>query len=145
MKVEFVISVEGVPKGRPRLTRSGHAYTPAKTKKFETLVAKCARFAMSRHGAYPIEGAPVAVSLLFYYEPPTSWSKRRKLEVIEKGAVPKFTKPDTDNLEKAVLDGMNGIVYKDDALISTLVSSKLYSYVNGNSVHVCVSTIEEDA
>ena len=136
MKVEFIISVEGVPKGRPRLTRSGHAYTPAKTKKFETLVAKCARFAMSRLGAHPVEGLPVAVSLLFYYEPPVSWSKRRKLEVIEKGAVPKFTKPDTDNLEKAVLDGMNGIVFEDDNQIAGIYAMKAWSYDRADSVSI---------
>ena len=145
MKVEFIIVGEGVPKQRPRFTRTGRTYTPAKTRQFESLVAQCARFAMSRLGAHPIEGRPVAVSLLFYYEPPASWPKRRKREVLEKGAVPKYTKPDTDNLEKAVLDGMNGIVYKDDGLISTLASSKLYSYAQGNTVHVCVSTIGEGA
>lgn len=143
MKLEFVIAVAGVPKGRPRFTRTGRTYTPRETVQFERLVASCARVAMSKAGARIIEKRPLDVAITFYYEPPASWAKRRKLKVLEMGAVPKYTKPDTDNLQKAILDGMNNIVYGDDAIVSDLSSSKRYSYADANTVHVCVSTIEE--
>ena len=37
-------------------------------------------------------------------------------------------RPDCDNLEKWIMDLFNGIIYKDDCIISTLSCRKIYSY-----------------
>lgn len=44
-----VVNIPGqpVPKGRPRFTRGGFAYTPDKTRKYEKLVAGLAKTAMA--------------------------------------------------------------------------------------------------
>ena len=36
------------------------------------------------------------------------------------------TSPDIDNLVKFILDGMNGLIYKDDAQVVKLIVQKLY-------------------
>ena len=56
---------------------------------------------------YPLEGG-VCVDLDFVF-------KRHK--GIPKGQKYKITQPDRDNLEKAVFDAMNKVIYKDDAQI----------------------------
>ena len=37
-EIYFIVPGEVIPKGRPRFTRSGHAYTPKRTTDYETKV-----------------------------------------------------------------------------------------------------------
>lgn len=143
MRIEFTAPVVAVPKARPRFTRSGRTYTPAKTQAFEKQIALMARRAMADAGVSRVESGAVTVLAYFYYTPPQSWSKKRKLELIKKVVVPKTTKPDIDNLQKAVLDGMNGVVFADDALVSRISAEKAYSYAFGDSIKIIVYTIDD--
>ena len=143
MRIEFTAPVVAVPKARPRFTRSGRTYTPAKTQAFEKQIALMARRAMADAGVSRVESGAVTVLVYFYYTPPQSWSKKRKLELIKKVVVPKTTKPDIDNLKKAVLDGMNGVVFADDALVSRISAEKAYSYAFGDSIKIIVYTIDD--
>ena len=43
------------------------------------------------------------------------------------GIIRPTKKPDLDNIAKAVLDSLNGIAYKDDSQIVSMVVSKKYS------------------
>lgn len=64
------------------------------------------------------------VSLYFYFEPPKSWSKKRKLIAI---GTYKRTKPDVDNLIKTVLDAVNNHVWQDDNQVVHIDSYKMYA------------------
>ncbi|MCR4455643.1 RusA family crossover junction endodeoxyribonuclease [Aeromonas salmonicida] len=64
------------------------------------------------------------VSLYFYFEPPKSWSKKRKLIAI---GTYKRTKPDVDNLIKTVLDAANKHVWQDDNQVVHIDSYKMYA------------------
>ena len=66
------------------------------------------------------------VTLLFYFKPPKSWSKRKKLLAIGQY---KRTKPDIDNLIKTVLDAANKKVWQDDNQIVEISSLKQYAEV----------------
>ena len=66
------------------------------------------------------------VTLLFYFKPPKSWSKRKKLLAIGQY---KRTKPDIDNLIKTVLDAANEKVWNDDNQIVEIRSIKQYAEV----------------
>jgi Holliday junction resolvase RusA-like endonuclease len=37
-----------------------------------------------------------------------------------------ISRPDIDNVVKAILDGLNGVVFADDAVVAQLVASKHY-------------------
>lgn len=124
--LDFTVYVKAVGKGRPRLTTRGgyaHAYTPEKTRKFETLVGWAARRAMCQRSPVA-SGRAVFVQITVSLIPPLSWSRKRRSDVL--GAFcPK--RPDVDNGAKAILDAMNGIVYEDDAQVAGLIVQKFYA------------------
>ena len=78
MRIEFTAPVVAVPKARPRFTRSGRTYTPAKTQAFEKQIALMARRAMADAGVSRVESGAVTVLAYFYYTPPTSAHARQR-------------------------------------------------------------------
>lgn len=132
MTFQLIFSVEGDPVGkqRPRFSR-GHTYTPKKTADYEKLIADKAKEAMGL--TEPLE-TPVAVYIYINHAIPASYSKKRKEACLNRLERPK--KPDLDNVAKAFLDSMNGIVYKDDVQVVSLHVTKRYDTIP--SVHVCV-------
>jgi Holliday junction resolvase RusA-like endonuclease len=121
--IEFVIPGAPVGKGRPRSTRSGRHYTPEATRAYEALVARCALVA--RGQAKPFS-EPVSLWLTAYVPIPASWSKAKQSQA-RSGELRPSSRPDLDNVLKAVADAMNGIVYTDDALVVALTATKYYS------------------
>lgn len=132
--ITFTIPGEPVAKGRPRATTvGGHArmYTPAKTAAYEQLVAVYASAAMKNA---PLLEHPVRLHLGIYCKVPGSWSKKRRADALA-GIERPAKAPDIDNIVKALADGMNGVVWIDDAQIVELTCSKWYAiepYVNVN-------------
>lgn len=120
------IIIEGNPvaKGRPRFTKRGFAYTPAKTKSAEEAIAWAWK-EITKNNIY-LENKPIRLHIDFYREIPKSTSKKRKIMMENKEILP-TVKPDIDNYLKLVLDGLNGIAYKDDNLICDLRTRKFYS------------------
>ena len=118
----FRVYGEPVAKGRPRFTRQGRAYTPKKTHDYEDEVAKMAKVAMG--SSEPLE-TPVTVCVYVTFPIPPSYSKKRT-EACLNGSEAHTKRPDLDNCVKAITDGMNGIVYKDDSQIVNLHAKKVY-------------------
>ena len=117
-------------KGRPRFARQGtfvKTYTDAKTLTYEKSIQTCAKQAMG--STSPLIGA-VAAYLHIGIPIPPSYSKTRQKACIE-GLERPTKKPDIDNIVKAVLDGMNGIVYLDDKQVVDLHLTKVYSETEG--------------
>jgi Holliday junction resolvase RusA-like endonuclease len=135
MIVSFVISGVPIAKGRPRLTtRNGfaRAYTPEKTRRFETVVAEQARAALGPMDAFT---GPVELEAHFSLPIPKSWSKRDKAAALAGSILPQ-SKPDLDNYLKAIADGMNEVVYKDDCQIVSCRLTKRYGEEPGVAVTV---------
>lgn len=129
--------VPGIPvaKGRPRIsTRGGkvRSFTPPKTVAFEGLVALAAERAME--GSDPLSG-PVSLTLFVELPVPQSWSLKKKKAALA-GEVQPCGRPDLDNYVKAVADGGNGIVWNDDAQITSLTATKRYALQPGVHVEV---------
>ena len=124
------ILVPGVPvgKGRPRMTRSGHCYTPEKTRIYEDKIAFFGHQAMA--GKRPLEGY-LTIQVEAVFPVPESWSKKKKKMALDGKLFP--GRPDIDNILKAI-DGLNGVVWKDDAQIILAVVSKRY----GNVPHLAI-------
>lgn len=121
----FKIYGEPVAKGRPRFTRTGRTYTPAKTKKYEDEVRMMAKAAMG--SSEPLE-TPVSVFIHVTVPIPQSYSKKRS-EACLSGSERPAKRPDLDNQIKAVLDGMNEVVFKDDCQIVALHAKKTYGTI----------------
>ncbi len=120
MRDTVSFTVPGAPrgKGRPRIARRGdfvRAYTDDKTAAYENLVAMSASTA--HRGRPPMDG-PLKVTALFYMPRPKSAPKRVILPA---------TKPDLDNMVKAVLDGCNQAgIWADDSRVVCLHAVKMY-------------------
>lgn len=136
VRIEHVVSfnVYGLPKGkaRPRVTRTGHAYTPAATVAWENTIRLQAIHAM--RGIDMLDGNLI-VRMTFFFQPPKSYAKKRRELLIAEGR-PMPHKPDIDNLVKAVLDACNGIAYKDDAAVVEIDARKRYGEEDGVQVTI---------
>ncbi|MFY9479154.1 MAG: RusA family crossover junction endodeoxyribonuclease [Aquabacterium sp.] len=134
----ITFTVPGVPqgKGRPRHVQrkrrdpsSGQlvAYqatiTPEKTIAYEKTIKDAGERAMA--GRPLILGAVVLV-MSVHMPIPESWSKKRRAEAAAGKIYPKV-KPDLDNVEKAICDGLNEVVWKDDVQVVDVVKHKRYS------------------
>lgn len=122
MAITLVISGQPVPKGRPRFTRAGFAYTPQKTRNYEKLVALEAQKFMK--GKQPL-AEPIKVMVTAYMRVP-KMSLKKTSDALA-GYILPAVKPDADNLVKAALDACNGIIWRDDAQICTLLVKKRYA------------------
>lgn len=124
--IEFIVPGQPQGKGRPRIGKVGqHArmFTPSKTVAYEGLIALAAQQAMA--GRPLIEG-PVDVNLSLRCQVPASWSGKKRRMALAGEIVP-TTKPDVDNVIKAVFDGLNGVLWKDDVQVVNVCVAKRYS------------------
>ena len=117
--VRFTIPVRPKPKQRPQHGR-GYTYTPKETREYEQMVGIYARMAIKQ----PLEGA-IRVKVDFYLPIPKSWPEGKK-RLAEAGDIRPASKPDLDNLEKALFDGINGIVWIDDAQVVEVHKAEWY-------------------
>jgi Holliday junction resolvase RusA-like endonuclease len=138
--IAFTVPGQPVGKGRHRSVarkgKGGKTYianiTPDKTVNYEGLVAYAGQQAMA--GRPVLDGA-VSVVLRIAVQVPASWSKKKQAEALA-GNVHPTTKPDIDNVEKAIFDGLNGVVWKDDVQVVQVVKSKRYGATPGVEVEV---------
>ncbi len=135
--MELRFHIPGMPtaKGRPRATvRGGHArlYTPAKTVAYEGLVALAGQEAMGERD--PLDG-PLSVEIVATFPIPASWPKWRRTKAVA-GTEYHGSRPDGDNILKAVGDGLNGVVWRDDSQLAMCGVTKRYGTVAGVAVTV---------
>lgn len=120
----FTIPGAPVGKGRPRMTKTGHVYTPQATLDYEELVRTS--YLAAAHGEPIPAGHPVAVQIMAYYPLRKKETKKNRAAKLD-GTQRPTLKPDCDNLIKAVLDALNGLAYHDDAQVVELYINKAYS------------------
>ena len=141
----YSFRVPGDPIGQPRhRVGRGRAYL----RDDEPIHAwkQVVRFLGRRHCPEPIEG-PVALLLAFAMPRPLGHyrtkGKKRTSEI--KSSAPLFCdqKPDFDNLEKAIADGLSGIAFKDDRQVVFSQTMKLYvESGEDSSVEILVAGVE---
>ena len=131
-KIEFFVPGAPIGKGRPRAARRGAGvvmFTPEKTAGYEALVAAAASNAM-RAEAGPLFTGPLEAVLEMRIPIPASWSKAHKAAALAGIELP-TSRPDIDNVAKAILDACNGVVFRDDAQVVMLVATKAFSDETG--------------
>jgi len=97
VKMTFSIPGKPQPKQRARKGANGRWYTPEATQKYERLVGACA---LVRSKMWRIDARYTVTIHVFAPD------KRRR---------------DLDNVAKSILDGLNGILWADDAQVDGLM------------------------
>ena len=126
--VSFSIPGVAVGKGRPRIsTRGGfaRAYTPEPTVVYEAQVAAAGKQAMADAGLELLE-TPLNVRIDVFVQIPKSFSKKKREQALASEIFP-TSRPDIDNVAKAILDALNTVVYEDDDQVVNLSVSKRYA------------------
>lgn len=127
--ISYTIPGDPVGKGRPRMTRAGHAFTPAKTRNAEAYAKLIASQAMAGR---PLITEPVGLSLMIRCAVPESWSGKKKALALAGEIRP--GKPDIDNIAKLIADSLNAVVLVDDKQVANLIATKLYDQQPGIDV-----------
>lgn len=142
-----VFGVLGDPQGkaRPRFARRGElvsTYTPQATQKYEELIRYCALIVRQKNGITKPISADISLEIKAYFKIPKTYSKKRKKRCLN-GEERPSKKPDSDNIAKIVLDGLNPKMkvdhvqhkaicvheglYRDDKQVVSLKVDKYYS------------------
>lgn len=141
MSITFFVPGQPQGKGRARTGRGKGGrvmhFTPEKTVAYESLVAMLGAQAMA--GAPLIDGT-VVLLLDMRCQVPASTPKVWRSRALAGDVMP-TTKPDSDNVEKAICDGLNGVAWRDDSQVAPVIKIKRYAEVPG--VQVTVMTLHE--
>ena len=124
MKFEFEVPGKIIGKGRPRVnTTTGIAYTPTKTKDWETLSKQY--FLLKYPRIKPFSNR-VFVQIVAHFAIPKQFGKKEKEQILN-GTLSPTKKPDIDNIAKIVLDSLNGLAFNDDTQVTKIIVEKVYS------------------
>jgi len=132
------IWIDGVPvaQPRPRMCRNGHVYNPdtADAWKVQIILAITSEFKTPVGGIFP-KGTPVSVTMKFWMPCPKK-IKKAKTEYVT-------SKPDLDNMEKAVLDALTTAgVWHDDAQVAEVRKMKARCLGSDVGMHLIVEKAE---
>lgn len=141
---ETTIEIPGKPQGkaRPKVVRNkytgkSHGITPQQTQDYESLVRWCWQSA----GGVSFGDDLLDVHITAEFAIPKSYSKKRVREIEENHLRP-TCKPDLDNIQKVVLDALNGLAYTDDAQVVRISCEKKYAADGRERVVVSIRTME---
>lgn len=113
-------------------TRFGKGITAPRTRAHEKTVGWLAKIA---HRGQPLIQGPIRLDMAIRFAIPASWPKARR-EAAATGTMWHATTPDRTNVEKAVEDACNGILWKDDGQICCGLVTKVYHPDPGADVWV---------
>lgn len=116
----LIVPGQPIGQGRPRCTCRGgkpRLYDPESSRVWKEAAAQ--HIALQMRDRECIDEGPVSITIEAFFKRPKSLGKGGRLQ--------KPTKPDCDNIAKAVLDAATGRCFTDDAQVSYLMVSKFYA------------------
>lgn len=125
----ILFSVPGPPQGKARARtvrgKGGQtfSYTPDKTVLYENLI-KVSYLQVTKKLFNNKE--PINVRITACFEPAKSTSKKKRMQMLS-GEIKPTKKPDIDNIVKCILDGLNGVAYRDDTQVIEVSATKIYA------------------
>lgn len=123
--IRFEIPGEAQAQMRPRATTINgqvRMYDHKKSRNYKSYVQEVAAPHMPDK---PIEG-PIEMKVTVYKGLLKSFNKKKRQEALD-GILLPTSRPDADNLAKSFMDALNGMAYKDDSQIVTLIAEKRYA------------------
>ena len=147
----MIFTIPGDPQGkkRPRFSRrTGVMYTPSETVSYEKMVKEMyhaqggkkmpeTRTVMDEKGKCASCQSPLKVEIWAFMEPPARIPMWKKTMMLLNFIMP-TKKPDIDNIGKIILDGLNGVAWRDDSVVTDLTIHKRYD----ENAHVVVEINE---
>lgn len=125
--MRHVLTIPGPPhgKGRPRVTRRGHVFTPKKTREWQDNAVK----ALQAQWSDDTLSKPLRVDVLGIKQRPKRLQRRKD----PPGLIWRTAKPDRDNVDKAALDALvkAGII-KDDIYVVCGQATSWYAEKEGS-------------
>jgi Holliday junction resolvase RusA-like endonuclease len=130
--VAIIIPGEPVPKARPRgrivYPRGGkafiHFYQDGDTEKYEDKIRQVARRTIGDMNA--LDEKPLSIIVSVYLPIPSSWPDKKKCAAL-RGEIRPLSRPDSDNFLKIACDGLNGILWRDDSIVTDMSVIKRYA------------------
>lgn len=107
-RIDFVVNGPPIAWHRPEQTKTGHTFKNKLDKEFQKAIANSASAAIARA----------------YYGSRNTWKLDSEFHVHATFYVKDLVRRDIDNLEKNILDGMNGIVWNDDSQVVKVTKEK---------------------
>ena len=154
--VRFVVPGNPVANPRPKATTKGQVYSPKSKKLTPKQQAEHGGRKWVTHPIVTYKAAiqdafkkvknyagklntPLRVDCLFVFERPQRLMRKSS----PLGMILHGSKPDVDNLEKAVYDALNDVAWTDDALVSSNNTRKRYAKKLANEGYTEVSIYED--
>lgn len=141
MRPNIEFFAEGDVKGQPRVRatiRGRHAgvYDPGTANDWKASVQFAAR---PKFDGVKFEG-PVSLIIRTYFKRPKSHFRGKSHELKEDAPMYKSSKPDADNVAKAIMDALTSLgIWNDDAQVSIVRVVKFWGMKNGKhgaEIHV---------
>lgn len=136
---DYELIVYGDPKaqGRPRAVSRGKftsVYESKKDKKNKQTLAVIAQ----QKSPTELLTCPLRVDIYFYFRRPKSHYGTGKNSKVLKNSAPTYytKKPDRDNLDKMVLDALNGVFWLDDRQVCQGWLQKKYSERPSTEIYI---------
>lgn len=123
---QVLITIPGDPVALQRARASsvsGRFYTPTKSREWKEYAGLMARQMMK---GKPVKAGPISLKVVACFECPESWPRWKK-DLALQGAIGHTSKPDGDNILKAVKDAFTDIVWVDDAQVVASTVVKAYA------------------
>jgi len=134
----YSIAIPGDPLGKQRAAPGSHRnmYTPTKTRDY---MRRVGFIWVAKYGGLILNG-PLAIDIKFYIRrPKVHYGTGKNLLKLKKSA-PFWClrKPDNDNIEKIIYDGLNAIAFVDDSQIVLNRTQKFWSNNHNPRVDVII-------
>jgi len=126
--IKLIIPEKPIAKKRPRfVTRDPRGRALPHVKAINIQETEEGRFLFHIYNQYkarPLDG-PIILNVKFLMPIPISQSKK-KVQLMAAGEIKHTKKPDLDNLIKFTKDCLNGVIWKDDAQVFSIIAEKRY-------------------
>ena len=113
----LVINIIPVAWQRPRVSKQGGFYTAGKVSEYKRAIQLAWN---DKYGDAPVMDGPIRMTVMFVLPRPKAmmWKTKPTPSIFH------TKRPDLDNLEKGVMDALQGLAFRDDSQICSKVATK---------------------